>query len=225
MSKTIPISDSSLLETALTHRSALNEVSSGTSSKEHNERLEFLGDAVLELIVSHFLFTEYPHEPEGKLTAFRSALVKTETLALVAQELDLGNKIYMSKGEEAGNGRNNPGLLANTMEAVIGAIYLDQGFEQATRFVKENIVSRLDEIKQKRLYKDSKSLLQEVVQAQGKPTPEYEVISSEGKDHEKKFTVVVKIEEKIFGQGSGLSKQQAQQQAASQALIVFEKKQ
>jgi ribonuclease III len=223
MSNKLPIISKPLLETALTHRSALNEPSSGTTSTVHNERLEFLGDAVLELVVSRFLFDQFPQEPEGKLTAYRSSLVKTETLSEVAQELGLGQKIYMSHGEEAGGGRINPGLLANTMEAVIGAIYLDQGLAQARLFIKQNIIPKLDEIRQKRLYKDAKSQLQEIVQAVGQPTPEYEVVKSVGKDHDKTFTVAVKIEDKVLGQGKGSSKQQAQQAAAAQALIEFEK--
>lgn len=222
MSK-LPNINKELLETALTHRSALNEPSSGTTSTEHNERLEFLGDAVLELIVSRFLFDQFPQEPEGRLTAYRSSLVKTGTLAETAEELKLGQKIYMSHGEEVGGGRSNPSLLANTMEAVIGAIYLDQGLTQAKLFIKQNIIPKLDEIRKNRLYKDAKSKLQELVQAGGQPTPEYEVIDSVGKDHAKIFTVAVKIDGKVFGQGKGFSKQQAQQSAAAKALTEFEK--
>jgi ribonuclease-3 len=223
MSNQLPITNPKLLETALTHRSALNEPSSGTSSKVSNERLEFLGDAVLELVVTRFLFKELPQEPEGKLTALRSALVRTETLAEVALELGLGEKLYMSKGEEATGGRANSSLLANTFEAVIGALYLDQGFQAVEKFVDKYLLPKLDKIKQEKLYKDAKSLLQEIVQAQGYSTPEYEVLSAQGLDHAKTFTVAVKIGNKNFGQGRGSSKQAAQQEAARQALAVFEK--
>lgn len=223
MTDQLPITNPKLLETALTHRSALNEPSSGTSSRVSNERLEFLGDAVLELVVTRYLFKELPQEPEGRLTALRSALVRTETLAEVALELNLGKKLYMSKGEEATGGRTNTGLLANTFEAVVGALYLDQGFQEVERFVGKYLLPKLAKIKQEKLYKDAKSLLQETVQAQGHPTPEYEVLSAQGLDHAKIFTVAVKIGNKNFGQGRGPSKQAAQQEAARQALAVFEK--
>lgn len=216
--------DLALLTTALTHRSALNESASGTPSKASNERLEFLGDAVLELAITLFLFGKLPNEPEGMLTAFRSALVKTETLAEVASELGLGQKLYLSKGEEATGGRTNVSLLANTTEAVIGAIYLDQGFEAAQAFVQTNIVPKFDEIQNKRLYKDAKSLLQETAQAQGYPTPHYAVIDEEGPDHQKIYTVKAVVGDKDCGHGQGANKQAAQQAAATQALLEFEKK-
>lgn len=214
-----------LLETALTHRSALNEPGvSGTASKTSNERLEFLGDAVLELIVTRFLFEEYPSESEGVLTAYRSALVRTETLAKVAVQLKLGEKLYLSKGEEASGGRTNQSLLADTLEAVIGAVYLDQGYAVAREFVAKHLFSQLSKIKQEKLYKDAKSLLQELVQAQGLPTPEYELVQAEGPDHAKQFQVLVKVGELVCGKGVGGSKQQAQQQAAREAVVRFEKK-
>ncbi len=213
-----------LLTTALTHRSALNESASGTASKVSNERLEFLGDAVLELATTLFLFDKLPDEPEGMLTAFRSALVKTETLAEVAIELGLGQKLYLSKGEEATGGRTNVSLLADTTEAIIGAIYLDQGFEAAKEFVKINIAPKFDEIKAKRLYKDAKSLLQETVQAQGYPTPHYSVVDEQGPDHQKVYTVKAVVGDKDRGHGQGANKQAAQQAAAAQALLEFEKK-
>jgi ribonuclease III len=224
MSQTLPQIKQELLETAFTHRSALNEPSSGTNSAVSNERLEFLGDAVLEVVVTCYLFEHFPQDPEGILTAYRSALVRTETLAVVAQEFDLGKKLYMSNGEEASGGRTNLSLLANTFEAVIGALYLDQGLEAVTKFVQEYLLVKLSEIQSKKLYKDAKSLLQETVQSQGQPTPEYDVLAAEGMDHDKTFTVAVKVGNKIFGQGVGPSKQAAQQEAASQALAVFEKK-
>lgn len=212
-----------LLERALTHRSALNEPSAGTPSKVSNERLEFLGDAVLELAATRFLFNQLPSEPEGKLTAYRSALVRTTTLAEVAAELGLGDKLYMSKGEEATGGRSNESLLADTMESVIGALYLDQGFGAAEKFISEHILPRFTEIKEKKLYKDAKSLLQELVQSQGYSTPEYRVVKEVGPDHAKIFTVQVAVGGKVVGQGVGGSKQQAQQEAAREAIQSLEK--
>lgn len=213
-----------LLETALTHRSALNEPGSGTTSQVSNERFEFLGDAVLELAVTLFLFNKLPEEPEGILTAYRSALVRTTTLAAVAQELGLGEKIYISRGEEDTGGRSNESLLADTMEAVIGAIYLDKNFEAAENFIKSHIVSKFEEIKKNRLYKDAKSLLQEIVQAEGFSTPIYRVVKAQGPDHDKTFTIEVIIDSKVAAQGQGPSKQTAQQAAAKKALVEFEKK-
>lgn len=218
------VKNPSLLETALTHRSALNEPAiSGTTSTVSNERLEFLGDAVLELIVTNYLFEEFPDQPEGKLTAYRSALVRTETLAQVAVELDLGKKLYLSKGEEAGGGRKNIGLLADTFEAVVGALYLDQGMDAVVSFVKEVLIPKFEVIKEKKLYKDSKSALQELLQAQGLEAPVYELIDEKGPDHAKIFTVEVRVKEEAVGLGTGNSKQLAQQQAATQALTKFEK--
>ncbi len=212
--------DQQLITTALTHRSALNEnISTATES---NERLEYLGDAVLELATSEFLFEKFPDRPEGDLTAFRSALVRTTTLAQAATELGFGEKLYMSKGEEAGGGRTNEGLLANTFEAVIGALYLDQGFEAVKTFLQNNLFPKFDEIYDKKLYKDPKSLLQELVQAQGHNTPDYEVIKEEGPDHDKVFTIQVVIDGQITATGQGKSKQNAQQDAAKQAIEKFQ---
>ncbi|MFC1653220.1 ribonuclease III [Patescibacteria group bacterium] len=211
----IPIKNKSLLETALTHRSYLNE---NRSVKEHNERLEYLGDAVVELAVSEFLFEKYPKRPEGELTAIRSAMVRTETLAKVAERLDFGLSLRMSKGEAASGGRSNTALLANTFEAVIGAMYLDQGFQKVIDFLKENLFPEADEIVENGSFKDFKSTLQEVVQAEGKSTPEYQVVSEKGPDHDKIFTVMVKVEKQELATGKGKSKQSAQQQAAARAL-------
>jgi ribonuclease III len=205
-----------LLTTALTHRSALNEKTS--TSIESNERLEFLGDAVLELSTTIFLYKELPQEQEGMLTAFRSALVKTTTLAEVAQVLNLGEKLYMSKGEEASGGRQNASLLANTVEALLGALYLDQGFDAVDAFLQKYLFPRLPDILQKKLYKDPKSHLQELVQAKGFDAPEYLVIDESGPDHDRQFTVKVLINGKEGGQGKGRSKQLAQQDAAQFVL-------
>lgn len=213
--------DPSLLMTALSHRSSLNEASSGTAATESNERLEFLGDAVLELVTTQFLFEKFPAEPEGVLTSYRSALVKTTTLAEVARDLNLGKKMYMSKGEEATGGRENESLLADVTEAVIGALYLDQGYEKVEKFLQKHLFPKFEEIKKKRLYKDSKSFLQELVQSKGFSTPSYEVVKEVGPDHDKEFTVQVLVDGKVKGTGVGKSKQLAQQSAAEQALDVY----
>jgi ribonuclease III len=208
-----------LLTTALTHRSALNEKNS--TAQESNERLEFLGDAVLELATTKYLYVAFPREPEGTLTAYRSALVKTTSLAQVAQSLELGERIYMSKGEEASGGRSNESLLANTFEAVVGALYLDQGFESVEQFLTEHLFLMVDEILKKGLYRDAKSHLQEVVQAKGLPTPTYEVIKEVGPDHDKEFTIRALVGTKVIGVGIGKSKQLAQQAAAQAALAHY----
>ena len=205
-----------LLNTALTHRSALNE--NLTTSPESNERLEFLGDAVLELVTTKFLYNALPDEQEGMLTAYRSALVKTTTLAEVAKALGLGEKLFMSKGEEASGGRQNTGLLANAVEAFLGALYLDQGFDVVEKFLVEHLFPKLDEIQAKKLYKDPKSQLQELVQSKGYVAPEYIVIEEEGPDHDRQFTVKVVINGQDRGVGKGKSKQLAQQSAAQVVL-------
>lgn len=208
-----------LLITALTHRSALNEKEqSGTTASESNERLEFLGDAVLELASTIFLYQERPADAEGRLTAYRSALVRTETLAELAKELGLNQRMYLSKGEEAGGGRDNPGLLADLLEAVIGALYLDQGFSVVEDFLSQVLFPKFSEILASKAYRDQKSLLQEAVQARSLPTPAYRVIKEEGPDHSKTFTVEVLIDQEVWGLGQGNSKQRAQQAAASMAL-------
>jgi ribonuclease-3 len=205
-----------LLDTALSHRSALNEKSA--TSTESYERLEYLGDAVLELATTEFLFHTQPDEPEGVLTAYRSALVKTSTLAEVAKKLALGEKMHVSRGEEATGGRSNEGLLADVLEAVIGALYLDQGYEAVKQFLEKELFPKFTEIKEKKLYRDNKSFYQEMVQAEGLATPVYEVVKAEGPDHDKLFTVNVVVGGEVTGTGSGHSKQQAQQEAARQAL-------
>ncbi|MFZ1721447.1 MAG: ribonuclease III [Microgenomates group bacterium] len=221
MSYTLPqFKNSELLETALTHRSALNEVTS--PSKESNERLEFLGDAVLELATTRYLFNQFPNEPEGVLTSYRSALVKTTTLAMVSEKLGLGDKLFMSKGEEATGGRTNSSLLADTMEAVIGALYLDQGYEATEQFLTTVLFTELEHILHQKLYVDAKSNLQEVVQALGFSTPVYEVTAESGPDHDKQFAVQVLVDGKAIGIGTGRSKQLAQQEAAKQALLQYD---
>lgn len=211
-----------LLETALSHRSSLNESSSGSKSAESYERFEYLGDAVLELATTEYLFNEHPTEPEGVLTAYRSALVKTTTLAEAARELELGGQMYMSKGEEATGGRENEGLLADVFEAVIGALYLDQGYEAVQQFLDRQLFPKFSEIKANKLYRDHKSFYQEQVQAQGLPTPTYRVDKAIGPDHDKMFTVSVLVGKEVMGTGQGKSKQQAQQEAARVALEKLE---
>ncbi len=209
-----------LLLTALTHRSAINE--HATAARESNERLEYLGDAVLELVTTEFLYNQLPDAPEGKLTAIRSTLVKTTTLSDVARELGLGEMLYLSRGEEASGGRDNEALLADTMEAILGALYLDRGFETARAFIYEAILNQFEEIMEQGTYKDSKSLFQELVQALGYETPIYDVLHEIGPDHNKHFTVRVAIGPYVISEGSAKNKQQAQQEAAEIALERLE---
>lgn len=204
----------SLLRKALIHRSYLNE---NSGEAESNERLEFLGDAILEFVVSNYLYKKFPKEDEGHLTTLRARLVDTSSLSETAIELDLGDAIYLSKGEDRGGGKINRGLLANTVEAIIGAIFLDQGMEVVERFIKENILKKIPEIVKKSL-KDPKSLLQEYVQAAGFVTPTYKVIEETGPDHKKRFTVEVLVNKMPFAKGTGNSKQQATLDAAAKAL-------
>ena len=206
---------------ALTHRSYLNE---HKDIKVHNERLEFLGDAVLELIVSDYLFNKFPDRPEGDLTSFRSALVKTESLADTAKKLGIGESLLLSKGEEDTGGRTKDYLLANTFEAIIGAIYIDQGYEKCKEFVYTHLIPKLNDIIKNRSDIDNKTRIQEITQAKYKVTPVYEVINEEGPDHNKKFTIVVKINDKVIGKGVGKSKQKAQEQAALSGIEYLKKK-
>ncbi len=211
--------DPNLLKRALIHRSYLNEYKG--NDLKHNERLEFLGDAVLELAVTQHLFTKYPDRPEGELTSFRAALVRTETLAELAENLGFGKFIYMSKGEESTGGRKRPYILANTVEAILGAIYIDANFKICQKFVDKHLIPKLPQIVKNRLDIDPKSKLQEIAQEKYKFTPEYQVIEEKGPDHNRIFTVKVIIKNKIFGKGTGKSKQEAEQNAASQALKKF----
>lgn len=205
-----------LVEEALTHRSYVNENRDKVGN--HNERMEYLGDAVLELVVTEFLFRTYETYPEGDLTSFRAALVKTESLAEEAERLGVGEFILMSKGEEATGGRTRPYILANTVEAIIGAIYLDQGYNASEEFILKNICYKIDNIVKSRLDIDSKSKLQEIAQEVVKITPSYEFIKSQGPDHDKIFEMAVMLGEKTFGRGQGKSKQEAEQKAAQDAL-------
>lgn len=203
-----------LLHTAFTHRSALNE----SDMTESNERLEFLGDAVLELATTEFLYQTFPKANEGEMTSYRAALVKTTTLAQVALALGLDERLQMSKGEERSGGRQNQSLLADTFEAVLGALYLDQGYTSCVTFLAEHLFPRFDQILSENSYKDYKTTLQELVQSQGRGTPVYHTVREEGPDHLKVFTVEVHIDGQPLGSGEGKSKQDASQVAAQQAL-------
>ena len=205
-----------LLLEALTHRSYLNENSDW--KLPHNERLEFLGDAVLELIVTEELFHRFPEYTEGQLTAFRASLVNYQELALVAQEISLEKFLLLSRGEANDLGRGREVILANTFEAVIGALYLDKGYEQIKKFVNAKVLPHLDEILKKGSYRDAKSALQEKIQATLKLTPTYRVLGETGPDHRKMFTIGVYYGEKLIATGEGLSKQDAEVEAARRAI-------
>lgn len=213
--------DVNLLVTAFTHRSYLNEHKKTVS--EHNERLEFLGDAVLELVVTEYLYTNYS-EPEGTLTNWRSALVRTESIGAAAARYDFEPLLRLSRGEKRGTDRARAQILANAFEAVIGALYLDQGYEVAKRFITESILSTFTEILETGSWMDPKSHLQELAQNQEGYTPAYKVISEEGPDHDKVFTVGVYVNGKLKGKGIGPSKQAGQQKAAEAALLTYQNK-
>jgi len=208
-----------LLITALTHRSYVNE--HRKSVHHHNERLEFLGDAVLELAVTEYLFNNFS-EPEGILTAWRAALVRTESIGDAGDKLGYGPLIRMSKGEKNGSERAHLQILANAFEAVIGAIYLERGFEDARDFIHKHIIIKLDGILESGSWRDPKSYLQEISQRVDSQTPVYKVLSEEGPDHDKVFTLGVFVGEKMMGRGVGPSKQMAQQQAARAAIAKYQ---
>lgn len=209
------------LITALTHRSYVNEHKKSVS--EHNERLEFLGDAVLELVVTDFLYRNYS-EPEGILTSWRAALVRTESIGAAGERLDYEPLVRMSRGEKHGSSRARQQILANAFEAVIGAIYLEKGYETAERFIEEHILSKLEDILASGSWRDAKSHLQEVSQRTDGHTPLYKVLTEEGPDHDKVFTLGVYVGSKLMGKGTGHSKQVAQQQAARMALDAYKKR-
>lgn len=204
------------LEEALTHRSYLNENPSWPLA--NNERLEYLGDAVLELAVTEELFRRFPDDHEGRLTSLRAALVNYQTLASIARELALDRYLYLSRGESRDVGKAREVILANAMEAVIGAIYLDQGYEAAKRLVMTRVFPRVDEVVAKGLERDPKSLLQERVQEERKLTPTYRVLREEGPDHQKQFVVGVFFGDEKAAEGSGTSKQEAELRAAQASL-------
>lgn len=211
----IKFKNPTLKKQAFIHRSYLNETKDKISS---NERLEFLGDSILSFIVSTHIFESRTGDEEGDLTNLRSYIVKTESLAKAAQQLKLGEKLYLSKGEEMTGGRTNPQLLANTYEAFLGALFLDQGVEVARKFVEETLLKLFIFELEKGPPKDAKSLLQEVVQTREKESPKYRILSTSGPDHARKFTVGVFVKGKQLGAGTGSSKQEAEELAAAEAI-------
>lgn len=212
----IKIHNEDLFKEAFTHKSYINE-NRGTKRKS-NERLEFLGDAVLELISTRFLFDKFTEDEEGKLTAYRSALVCGENLAKIAKKLDLGKYLYVSKGEEKSGGRNKDYIMANTFEAFIGAVYLDSGLVEAEKILQKHLLPEIETIIKKNLHKDAKSLFQEIAQERESITPHFEVLKESGPDHNKKFIVGAYLGEKLIAKGKGPSKQKASTDAASNAL-------
>lgn len=210
------IKDANLYTKALTHRSYLNE--HPEYENPSNERLEFLGDAVLQLVSSQYLFENYQDSPEGDLTNYRAAIVCTASLAKEAGRLGYGDFLLLSNGEEATGGREREYILANTFEAVLGAMYLENGLEHCKKFVKKELLYKIDEIIKNESYKDAKSKFQELAQEKLGITPNYEVEDSWGLDHKKTFKVAVYLEEEKYGEGEGKSKQRAEQKAAKSAI-------
>ncbi|MEO7363927.1 MAG: ribonuclease III [Candidatus Saccharimonadales bacterium] len=210
-----------LLVTAFTHRSYLNEHKKTVSA--HNERLEFLGDAVLELVVTEYLYSTYD-EPEGVLTNWRSSLVRTESIGAAAAKFGFEPLLRLSRGEKRGTDRARAQILANSFEAVVGALYLDQGYDVTKTFITESIISTFEEILKTGSWMDAKSHLQELAQSQDSATPVYRVLSEEGPDHDKVFTVGVYVNDTLRGQGDGPSKQAGQQKAAEAALVSYQSK-
>ena len=211
--------DIDLLITALTHRSYVNE---HKNAHEHNERLEFLGDAVLELVSSDFLYRNY-NEPEGIMTAVRAALVRTESIGAAGHELGYAPLVRMSKGEKMGSERAHDVILADCFEAVIGAIYLDQGYEVARDFIDKHILVKIDTVLEEGLWRDPKSYVQELAQKIDGETPVYKTLKEEGPDHDKKFTVGLYVGNSLKGTGVGHSKQEAQTEAAREGVKQYKK--
>ncbi len=208
-----------LLQQALTHRSYLNE--HRNYKLDHNERLEFLGDAVLELVVTEYLYKNFPNNPEGEMTNWRAALVNGEMLARIAGRLGVEKYLLMSRGEAKDTGRARQYLLANAFESITGAIYLDQkekGYDKCRDFIMQNVVCELPEIIEKKLYMDPKSHFQEKAQDKAGVTPSYRVTSESGPDHDKQFVVGVYLNDELIAEGKGQSKQEAQRSAAEKAL-------
>lgn len=215
----VEFKDKSLLKTALTHRSYLNENSDlGGEYKDHNERLEFLGDAVLELVITEYLFKMFPDKPEGELTSFRASLVNSVMLGSVAGDLGFNKYLLLSRGEAKDVGRARQYILANAFESVTGAIYLDQGYDAVKDFLLRVLGPKIPEIVEKKLYRDAKSLFQEIAQEKESITPTYKVVKEWGPDHDKHFIVGVYLGKDLIAEGEGPSKQQAQQEAAIVAL-------
>lgn len=208
--------DRGLLKQAFTHRSFLNE--NRDAGLEHNERLEFLGDAVLELVVTEFLYAKYPEKPEGELTAYRAALVNTQSISDAASVLGMNDFLLLSRGEARDTGRARQIILANAFEAVIGAIYLDAGYKIAQKFIADQLFHKTEEVVSKRLWQDPKSRFQEVAQEIAGVTPRYDLLDQSGPDHNKSFVVGAYLGSEKIAKGEGQSKQEAEQAAAEAAL-------
>ena len=209
-----------LLKQAFTHRSYLNE--NPESGLQHNERLEFLGDAVLELIVTEHLYKSYPDKPEGELTTWRAALVNARMLAIVAKDLKLGDYLLLSHGEARETGKARDYILANATEALLGALYLDQGLKACKIIIEQYVLSKLPQVLEEKLFEDAKSRFQELAQEKTGITPSYQVLKEWGPDHEKNFQVGVTVGKDLIAKGQGMSKQEAEQDAAKAALIKQE---
>ena len=212
----VTFKDIKILLSAVTHRSYLNEHREATW--DHNERLEFLGDAVLELVVTDYLFAKYPEKPEGELTAIRAALVNTTSLSSASEEMGINQYLLMSKGESKDMGRARQYILANVFEACIGAIYMDQGYDMAKQFIADRLFKRTEDIVTKRLWQDAKSRFQELAQEHESVTPTYETVGQSGPDHDRVFTVGVFLRKEKVAEGTGRSKQEAEQEAAERAF-------
>lgn len=211
-------SDRKLLKEAFTHRSYINE--NRNCGWQHNERLEFLGDAVLELIATDYLYHKYPEETEGELTSYRAALVNTQSISDGASIWNMNDYLLLSKGEAKDEGKARQYILADTFEAVIGAIYLDKGYDVVQDFIAKSLFHKTEEMVRKGLWKDAKSNFQEKAQEMENITPAYRIIGEEGPDHDKHFTVGVFLEEEMVAEGKGRSKQEAEQKAAEKALEI-----
>ncbi|MEW6617586.1 MAG: ribonuclease III [Patescibacteria group bacterium] len=207
------------LKEALTHRSYLNEHPEWAVF--HNERLEYLGDAVLELVTTEYLFHFYPNYQEGELTSLRAALVNYQMMAKVAREISLEQYLFLSKGEAKDSGKAREVILANALESLIGAIYLDHGYDVTKTFIERFIISHLREVVDQKLYRDPKSVFQEIMQEKKKVTPTYRVLRETGPDHQKQFLVGVFLDEELVAQGQGTSKQEAESSGAKAALELF----
>lgn len=217
----ISFTDASLLQTAFTHRSYLNEArasSAAPGAGKHNERLEFLGDAVVEIIITEHLFKKFPEAHEGDLTGYRAALVNAQMLGGIAEDLGMNDCLLLSRGEAKDTGRARATILANTFEAVVGALYLDQGYAAAEKFLADHLFPHVDEVVEKGLWRDSKSAFQEFAQAKYGMTPSYTTVKAEGPDHARIFTVAVSVGDVVIAEGEGKSKQEAEQAAAQKAL-------
>ena len=210
--------DKDILKQSFTHRSYINE--NPSAGMIHNERLEFLGDAILEVVVTDFLYKKYPNYTEGELTALRSALVNAVIISDVALAVGMNDYILLSKGETKDNGKARQYILANTYEAYVGAVYLDQGLDVVSKFITKTLLPKTEEIVNKKLWRDAKSLVQEKAQEFVSVTPSYKVLRESGPDHDKHFTVGILFGSDLVAEGKGKSKQEAEQKAAEAALKI-----